>query len=155
MTKNNLAGFVASYPISWIFDVILFFPPAIFFYITGKFKITLPDPVWYITIIYIAFAWSYSVYIEVMFCAELYLWHHKWDRINTFAKIKGHPALSLSDITPPRLFDNIPDLNKEILDKDIIQIVKSKMKNDLFDTKPRYPEASFRMQNFNVIVRCP
>ena len=52
--------------------------------------------------LYIGCAWSYSIYLEQMFMAELYLWHLKWER--------SGKAGSIEQIPPPQLLDNVHEL---------------------------------------------
>jgi hypothetical protein len=66
---------------------------------------------WTVVFIYIAFAWSFSIYLEQMFCAELYLWHLKWEDAIRVAKQKGRKGpTSISQVKKPCLLDEVNDL---------------------------------------------
>ncbi len=89
---------------------MIFLPVGILFYISGKFKLDLPDWLWVISIIYIGIAWSFSIYIEQMLMAELYLWHLKWEKEVNRALAQGKPVPTLEEVKPPSILDGIPDL---------------------------------------------
>jgi hypothetical protein len=48
--------------------------------------------------------------MQQMFAALIYMWNLKWLNAARKAKAKGEPVPSLSDVKPPNLLDNIPDL---------------------------------------------
>ena len=80
---------------------IVFLPPAILFLLSGKFDVSFPDVVWFGTMIYCAFAWSFALFLEQMFVAELYLWHMHWEQEVTNAKASGRPEPALADVKRP------------------------------------------------------
>ena len=53
--KAHLSEFVTGFVLTEGVALLIFLLPALLFYITGEMKITLPDYVWVITIVYIAF----------------------------------------------------------------------------------------------------
>jgi len=108
--KVHLLEFVAGFILTWAAAAIIFIPPALLFYISEEFEMPLPTFVWMITIIYIAFAWSFSVYLEQMFCAELYLWHLKWEKQIEEEKKLGKPLSKLGDVKRPSILDEVPEL---------------------------------------------
>jgi hypothetical protein len=113
--KAHLAEFASGYALTYAAAVIIFLPPAIIFGLgTGEHGYTplihFPDSVWIGVIIYIGFAWSFCMYLEQMFTANLYLWHLKWERKVEFAKQRNQPLPDFKDIEQPSLLDNIPDL---------------------------------------------
>lgn len=69
--RAHLSEFVTGFVLTDMVVIIIFLPPAILFCISDVLEVSFPDPVWIATIIYIAFAWSYSIYLEQMFTAEL------------------------------------------------------------------------------------
>lgn len=108
--KVHLSEFVTGFVLTWAVAVIIFLPPGILFYISDKLEVAFPTWVWIITIIYIAFAWSYSIYLEQMFIAELYLWNLKWEKQIEEEKRIGKPFSRLRDVRRPSLLDEIPEL---------------------------------------------
>jgi len=95
------AGFVST---------VVFLPVSLLFFVSYKAEITFPDWVWIVTVIYTAFAWSYSVYMEQMFAASLYLWNYKWEKELAKAKAENRPAPTINDIPKPSLLDGVNDL---------------------------------------------
>ncbi len=108
--KSNLSEFVTGFILTGLATAIIFLPPALLFYISDKMEIMFPEWVWVITIIYIAFGWSYSIYLEQMFTAELYLWNHKWEKEVVRAQAENRPIPSLNDIPKPTILNNVNDL---------------------------------------------
>ncbi len=108
--KSRISEFVAGYTLSYLAGVIVFFPPFIMFYLSGKLKIDFPDWSWVVCIIYIAFAWSYTIYLEQMFTAELYLWHLKYENEVKLAEKEGRPIPNFSSVERPSVLDDKPDL---------------------------------------------
>ena len=108
--KVHLSEFVTGFLLTWTVATIIFLPPGILFYISDELKIEFPTWVWIITIIYIAFAWSYSIYLEQMFTAELYLWNLKWEKQIEEEKRLGKPLSRLRDVRRPSVLDEVPEL---------------------------------------------
>lgn len=108
--KVHLSEFVTGFVLTWAAAVIIFLPPGILFYISDKLEVTFPTWVWVITIIYIAFAWSYSIYLEQMFTAELYLWNLKWEKQLEEEKRAGKPLSKLRNVKRPSVLDETPEL---------------------------------------------
>jgi hypothetical protein len=113
--KSHLAEFASGYALTYAAAAIVFLPPAIIFELgTGRDGnpplIHFSDSVWVGVIIYIGFAWSFCMYLEQMFTANLYLWHLKWERKVESAKNQGQPLPEFKDVEQPSLLDNIPDL---------------------------------------------
>ncbi len=108
--RSNLSAFVTGFVLTEFVAIIIFLPPALLFYISDELEVTFPDWVWLITIIYIAFAWSYSIYLEQMFTAELYLWNHKWEREVAKAQKEGRPIPTLNQVPRPSVLDDVHEL---------------------------------------------
>lgn len=108
--KSNLSVFATGFGLTGLAYFIIFLPPAILFYISDVLVISFPDWIWMITVIYIAFAWSYSIYLEQMFTAELYLWNYKWEKAVTKAQAEKKPIPALNDIPKPSILDEVNDL---------------------------------------------
>lgn len=116
--RAHLSVFVTGFVLTGLAAAIVFLPPALLFSISDGMEIAFPDWVWVVTSIYVAFAWSYSIYLEQMFIAELYLWNYKWEKEVVKAQQEGKPIPSLKDIPRPSLLDDIPSL----MDKAVIPV---------------------------------
>jgi len=105
--KSHVAEFMTSYAGSGIAAALVFLPPAIFFYV---FRDSAPDYMYYIVIAYAAAAWVFSMYLEQMNMALLFMWHKKWEVAAQKAEADGKPAPAMNEIPMPSLLDDIPDL---------------------------------------------
>jgi hypothetical protein len=110
--RAHVAEFTTGFVLSEAVSIFAFLPAVIIFYVTDKFDIVLSNEIWYVVIMYCAFAWSFSLYIEQMFAAELYLWHMKWVEASEIAKKKKKSPPTFSRIKPPSILDDIPELIK-------------------------------------------
>ena len=108
--RLNIGTFMAGYAMSEMAAMIVFIPPAIVLYISSKGKVTLPEWVWFATLAYMALSWSYSIYLEQMFTALLYLWHLNWEKAIGEAQAAGRPIPRLDQVRQPDLLDGINDL---------------------------------------------
>lgn len=108
--KSRVSEFITGFVLTEAAAMIIFLPPAIIFYLSEEGKISLPEFIWVIVIIYIAFAWSYTIYLEQMFAAELYLWHLKWEKQAERAKIENRPIPTMRDIQKPSVLDEVHEL---------------------------------------------
>lgn len=118
--KNHYPHFTWGIILTKMVDIFVFLPVGILFLVSDEFNITFPDIVWIVALIYCSFAWSYSEFIEQIYCAELYLWNLKLLIERERAIVKGRVMpLSLSEINRPSLLNNEPDLMLMEEDKDI------------------------------------
>jgi hypothetical protein len=114
--KSNLGEFTKGFLLTELTSTLIFLPVSvllIFLWFTRKMGIDqhLSAEFWTVVFIYIAFAWSFSIYLEQMFCAELYLWHLKWEDAIRVAKQKGRKGpTSISQVKKPCLLDEVNDL---------------------------------------------
>lgn len=110
--KSHITEFSTGFVLSEAASVFAFLPAAILFFVTDKFDIVLPDGVWLGVTAYCALAWSFSLYVEQMFAAELYLWHMKWVEATDIAKKNKKRPPSFNRIKPPSILDDVPELVK-------------------------------------------
>lgn len=68
------------------------------------------DHAWIVLTVYIGFAWSFSIYLEQMFTASLYMWHLKWEKLCKEAKEKGDPLPGFNEVHPPQILKTLPEL---------------------------------------------
>ena len=114
--RQRKAEFIGGFTLSLAVEFIIFLPAGIMFMLSNK-GIEFPDWSWFICIFYIGLAWSYSIYLEQMFAAELYLWQMSYEKEvarwsekkRGYGEFKGdYPKFS--EVRRPSLIDNIPDL---------------------------------------------
>lgn len=113
--RAHLSDFGAGYALTYAAAAIVFLPPAIIFELgTGRHGnpplMHFPDSVWVGTIIYMGIAWSFSIYLEQMFMAQLYLWHTKWEESVAKAKLNHQPLPDFNDVPRPELLAKTPGL---------------------------------------------
>jgi len=112
--RAHTGDFGVGYAITYAAAGIIFLPPAIVLELgTGRHGnpplIQFPGSVWTGVIIYIAFAWSFSLYLEQMSMAQLYLRHLLWDKAVQDAKSRDSALPSFGDIAAPGLLGEFPD----------------------------------------------
>jgi hypothetical protein len=106
--KKHTPEFIAGFILTEAASTLVFLPPSLLFAFSRLIK--FPDFVWILCIIYISLAWSYSMYLEQMYTAQLYLWHRKWYKEMLISKELGKPVSNLRDIPKPSLLDDFNDL---------------------------------------------
>lgn len=100
--------FMTGYVLSELSMHLIMIPAGILF---GMSKLSeLPEYVWYILIVYLAFAWSLVLYLEQMVCAELYMWNLHWEKVVKESQATGKEIPKLIDIPKPSILDDINDL---------------------------------------------
>ncbi|MCK4355440.1 hypothetical protein KAW43_03815 [Candidatus Parcubacteria bacterium] len=108
--RIHFSEFITGFTLTWFAAIIIFLPPSMLFVLSDESGVIFPDIVWIITIIYISIAWSYSIYLEQMFAAELYLWHMKWEEQIKKEKMSGSPLSKIKDIKKPSILDEVSEL---------------------------------------------
>jgi hypothetical protein len=94
---------------------VVFLPPAIILELgTGHHgappAIHFAEPVWVAIIIYMGVAWSFSMYLEQMFMAQLYLWHTNWEASVARATAAHQPPPAFDAVPRPELLAKTPGL---------------------------------------------
>lgn len=110
VAQTHKVEFGTGYVLTELAGAIVFVPPAILFFVSSKFDVTFPDAVWFGTMVYCAFAWSFYLFLEQMFVSELYLWHLKWEKAVDIAVASGDFEPKLADVARPSVLDEVPDL---------------------------------------------
>jgi hypothetical protein len=108
--RNNIPEFLTGFALTELFSIIVFLPVSIIFIVHYNVEIIFPEYVWYIVLVYIAFAWSLTFLVEQLYVAELYLWHIKWENEQKIAKVQGKELPELMDVEKPSFFDNVKSL---------------------------------------------
>lgn len=107
--KQRIPEFITGYTLSYLAAAIVFIPPAIMFKLS-KDHVEFPDEAWVLCIIYIAFAWSYTIYLEQMFTAELYLRQMMWEKDVRKAIARGKKPPKFGQTISPSIVDDNADL---------------------------------------------
>lgn len=108
--KHRIGDFISFYTLSYLITFIVFIPPMVLAWMKRNLEMDFPAEIWFMSIVYIAFAWSFSVYIEQMLMAELYLWHLKWEREVRCAEEHGTNVPAFEEVEIPSVLDNKMDL---------------------------------------------
>lgn len=111
VARLHKAEFSAGFFITLAASVAVFVPPMIMFILSEEFGVIFTDFEWFVLIGYCALAWSFSLYLEQMFVAELYLWHLIWEKEVDQAKKEGRPLPKLEDVKRPSIMDSVADLH--------------------------------------------
>jgi hypothetical protein len=116
-TSKFIEGFIVSLGVQFF----VYLPPAIMFYLNAKLNVEFSELAWYICIIYLGFAWSFTIYVEQLFGAELFLWQMKYEKAYKKAEKNGLRIPKFSEIERPQLLDEVYELKDiEIISKDKI-----------------------------------
>jgi hypothetical protein len=121
--RARIGDFARGYALTYAAAAVAFLPPSILLLLgTGRRGqpplFHFPEAVWVVTIIYVGLAWSFSIYLEQMFCAQLYLWHTNWERKFEVARLTHRPLPAFKDVELPTLLAKVPNLFGEGLDVD-------------------------------------
>lgn len=101
--RSHKGEFISGFFMTELAAAIVFLPVALVFFAVSEFEIKLSDVEWYVVILYTGAAWSYTMYLEQIFSAELFMWYKKWEEIN----IKSDTVIPLSEIEKPSLLDEV------------------------------------------------
>lgn len=105
-SSNFIKGFIVSAGV----QLIVYLPISILFYIKSKSEIEINDIVWFICILYSGFAWSFTIYVEQLFGAELFLWQLNYEKRVKKSIKEGLEIPKFKEIERPKLLDEIKDL---------------------------------------------
>lgn len=110
VARTHKTAFASGFVLTDIAAAVVFLPPAIVFMLSEKTDVAIGDTVWFAVILYCGFAWSFSILIEQLFTAELYLWDLNWRRECDAAEAKGGRAPALGDVKRPSILDDHADM---------------------------------------------
>jgi hypothetical protein len=108
--RAHRTEFAAGFVITGLAAGVVFIPPVIVFILADQTEVPFPDWIWFAVIIYSGLAWSFTMLLEQLFAAELYLWDMKWRRACDAAESAGEPAPPLSAVPRPSILDGKADL---------------------------------------------
>jgi hypothetical protein len=101
--------FSSGFVLSGFAALIVFLPPIVLLWATDTFSLVLSGAVWATVLIYCAFAWSFSIFVEQMFAGELYLWHLKWERAGKPGLKNKKRINKLECVERPSILDEVPE----------------------------------------------
>lgn len=116
--RARLKQFTVGYALTYAASALVFLPAAVMLELGRNGKHGAPplvhfsDHAWMGLIVYIGFVWSFSMYLEQMFTASLYMWHLKWEWLCKEAKKKGDPLPEFNDVRPPQILKTLPELRE-------------------------------------------
>lgn len=119
--RTRLKQFATGYALTFAAAVVIFLPVYLINDLFDRLDLEVPDGLWVLEVIYIGFGWSFSLYIEQMFMAGLYIWHIKWEWLCKEAEKKGAPVPEFTAIRPPEILKALPEL-KRFFDESLTDI---------------------------------
>ncbi|HVS31103.1 MAG TPA: hypothetical protein VMS98_06585 [Thermoanaerobaculia bacterium] len=102
--------FLAAFGMTELVTFMLFLPALLLLYASDLFDAQLPEGVWIGVILYIGCGWMYSIYLEQMYTAQLYLWHMKWEREVARRQATGRDVPGIEAVKRPSLLDRVYEL---------------------------------------------
>jgi len=111
--RSHLSAFATGFSLTWLVTLVIFLPVGIIFELEDAGMLHIPEFGWFIAILYIGAGWSFSIYLEQMFAAGLYLWHMKWEEAVETARAAGNPEPSIDSIQRPSLLDSTPEFAQD------------------------------------------
>ncbi len=101
--------FASGFALTWMAAGVVFLPPAFVFTLSEQTDVPFADWVWYAVILYSGLAWSFTMLLEQLFTAELYLWDMKWREACEQAGPDA-PTIKLRDVPRPSILDGVSDM---------------------------------------------
>jgi hypothetical protein len=113
--RDNIAAVATGFSLTYLVAGVLFLPVSIVLEAANEGLISLSATQWYLVIGYIGAAWSFSIYLEQMFVADLFLWHKEWEQAVDAARRAGGDRPSMRDVPRPTLLDDVASLEERKL----------------------------------------
>ena len=114
IVKNRWAEFATGFVLTSTLNRLIFFPVSLFLAFAKDEK-NIPDQVWTYLLFYIALGWSYSIYLEMLFTAELYLWDMNWRKACKSAESEGRKMPEFHEVKRPSIMDDTNDMKNIII----------------------------------------
>jgi hypothetical protein len=113
--RENIVAFATGFTLTYIVAGLLFLPVSLLLWTVSEGLMTLSPTGWYLVIVYIGAVWSFSIYLEQMFVADLFLWHKEWEQAVSAAEREGRDKPSIRDVPRPTLLDDVASLQERKL----------------------------------------
>lgn len=107
--KIRATELIAGYTLSSVISAIVIIPPVLFFFILKFIPGNPPSWCYFIIMIYFSLSTSFSIYLEQMFTAELFMWQMKWEHEVRKAEQEGRMPPAFNEVEKPIILDNFPD----------------------------------------------
>lgn len=108
--RDNIGAFATGFSLTYLVAIFVFLPPALIFELVDQGAIRLTGGQWYLVIAYVGIAWSFTIYLEQLFTADLFLWHVEWEQAVEAAEANGDPVPEIRDVPRPTLLDDVASL---------------------------------------------
>jgi len=112
--RENKAEFARGYALTYVATFAAAVPAALVFLLGssrhGPPIVAFSQSVWVGLVIYLGLLWSFSIYLEQLFMAQIYLWHLTWERAVREALDQGKEMPELVDTPCPEMFARSPGL---------------------------------------------
>lgn len=113
--RENIVAFATGFTLTYIVAGFIFLPAAVVLELSSEEVIRLTGSQWYLVIGYIGIAWSFTIYLEQLFTADLFLWHVEWEQAVEAAEANGEPAPDIRDVPRPSILDEVASLSERKL----------------------------------------
>ena len=113
--RNNTATFVTGFSLTYLVAGVLFLPVSLLLWVASEGLVVLSATEWSLAIAYIGVVWSFSIYLEQMFVADLFLWHKEWEQAVAAAEREGRNPPSMREVSRPTLLDDAASLEGQQL----------------------------------------
>jgi len=113
--RDNVAAVATGFSLTYLIAGALFLPVVVLLEATDVGVLQLSTTQWYLVIGYVGAAWSFSIYLEQMFVADLFLWHVEWEQAVAAARRDGRDPPSMRDVPRPTLLDDVASLEERKL----------------------------------------
>jgi hypothetical protein len=112
--RDNVAAIATGFSLTYLVAGALFLPAVVIFEASDLGLITLSATEWSLVVGYLGVAWSFSIYLEQMFVADLFLWHKEWEQAVDAARRDGRSEPSMRDVPRPTLLDDVASLEERM-----------------------------------------
>ncbi|HUI31613.1 MAG TPA: hypothetical protein VLX91_15490 [Candidatus Acidoferrales bacterium] len=110
MVKTHVNAFSSAFVLTDFATWMLMIPTSFLVVVSVKWNLALADPVWYALIPVCSLAWSFSLFVEQMFAAQLYLWDLRWREACKVAAESNRALPNLESVAKPSILEISPEL---------------------------------------------
>lgn len=108
--KARIHEFITGFALSSLIKYLIGLPIGVMIYFAYKKGYHFDSWQLIAVALYALFTWSFMIFLEQFFIAELYLWQLKYERACVIAGEQGVPMPSIESIERPSFLDDMPDL---------------------------------------------
>lgn len=112
--KNHLGNFVSGVGFSMLLKLLMIIPTGLVLYFVSETGTEVSGGLMLGLLIYVGIIWAFSLMVEQVYVAELYLWYMSYEKESKIARDLGQDAPAhMGKAKKPSLFDNVADLEDE------------------------------------------